>query len=294
MITVFTPTYNRKYIIDKLYQSLLKQTSFDFEWLVVDDGSTDDTKGYFDTLLAKENPFPIRYFYKENGGKHKAINYGVQNAQGEAFFIVDSDDSLTPNAVEKISVWLGQVRDEKQCAGVAGTRGYTIEKRIGSYYNDSVEYINATNLEREKYNLLGDKAEVYFTKVLREYPFPEFDGERFLTEEVVWNKIAMDGLFLRWYPDIVYLGDYLNDGLTKSGDKKYQDNPKGTLYWSKQQLEIYKKGFTKRTLAINRYYKAVKGKKSVREMARELGVSACRCRIAIFAVKVGKLLKKGV
>jgi glycosyltransferase involved in cell wall biosynthesis len=292
MITVFTPAYNRKYIIDKLYQSLLCQTSFDFEWLIVDDGSTDDTKGYFDEICAKDNPFPIRYFYKENGGKHKAINYGVERAQGEVFFIVDSDDSLTPDAIEKIGVWAGQVCGEENCAGVAGTRGYTKENRIGSYYDERAEYIDATNLEREKYNLLGDKAEAYFTRVLKKYPFPEFENERFLTEEVVWNQIAMDGLYLRWYPDIIYIGDYLGDGLTKAGDKKYQDNPKGTLLWSKQQLAIYKKGFKKRTLAINRYYKAVKGKKSVKEMAKELGVSACRCRIAIFTVKVGKLLTR--
>ena len=99
MITIFTPTYNRGYIIEKLYLSLCNQTSNEFEWLVFDDGSTDNHLDLIERFIA-DNKINIRYIYKENGGKHTAINLGVKNANGELFFIVDSDDYLTPDAVE--------------------------------------------------------------------------------------------------------------------------------------------------------------------------------------------------
>ena len=292
MITVFTPTYNRKYIIPKLYDSLCKQTKKNFEWLVIDDGSTDGTNEWFAELCKKDNPFPVTYIYQENGGKHRAINRGVQEAKGEVFFIVDSDDSLVPTAIEKILGWMEQVRDLEKCGGVSGTRGTNPYNRIGDYFDDDADYIDATNLEREKYNLLGDKTEAYYTKLLLQYPFPEFEGEKFITEEVVWNKIAQDGYFLRWYPDIIYIGDYLPDGLTNSGKEKYKKNPQGTLYWARQQLELYPKNFKYKTLAINRYYNSVKDSKSVKEIAKELGISVFRCRFAIFTVCLGKLFKK--
>ena len=127
MITIFTPTYNRGYIIDNLYKSLLAQTSKDFEWVVVDDGSRDDTDVYFEKITAEENPFKITYKKVANGGKHRAINHGVQAASGEYFFIVDSDDYLLPDAVEKILSWLASLDDSKKWAGVSGYRGYSIQ-----------------------------------------------------------------------------------------------------------------------------------------------------------------------
>ena len=104
-ITVFTPTYNRAYILENLYRSLQRQSFTDFEWLVVDDGSSDGTKALFERWQQEDNPFPIRYCYKENGGKCRAINYGLKLAQGELFFTVDSDDYLTDDALEKVAIW---------------------------------------------------------------------------------------------------------------------------------------------------------------------------------------------
>ena len=103
-ITVFTPTYNRAYIIEKLYRSLQHQTFRDFEWLIVDDGSTDNTADIVAIWQHEGNDFPIRYYKKENGGKCRAINYGVDRAEGELFFNVDSDDYLTDDALEKIDL----------------------------------------------------------------------------------------------------------------------------------------------------------------------------------------------
>ena len=104
-ITVFNPTYNRAYIIETLYRSLQRQTYRDFEWLVVDDGSADNTKELFETWQQEDNFFPIRYVKQENGGKCRAINHGLELADGELFFTVDSDDYLTDDALEKVAAW---------------------------------------------------------------------------------------------------------------------------------------------------------------------------------------------
>ena len=291
MITVFTPTFNRAYIIDKLYQSLLTQTNKDFEWIVVDDGSTDNTEDYFKEILKKDNPFKILYVKQENGGKHRAVNRGVQLAHGELFFIVDSDDYLLDDAIAKLSEWVNGLDDSKKWAGVSGAKGYTTEKHVGGVY-EHAPYVDARNNERDKYNLGGDKAEAYFTDVLKKYPFPEFEGEKFITEEVVWNAIARDGYYLRWYKDIIYICDYLEDGLTKSGDAKCIANPQGVLYWAKIQLQVFPRNKRRRFSVINKYYETVKNNKNINVISKELGVSKFYIRIAIFAVKLGRLIRR--
>ena len=152
--TIFTPTYNRRELIDNLYHSLLAQTDKNFEWLIIDDGSTDDTEKYFSELTSKPQPFPIRYLKQVSGGKHRAINKGVQNANGELFFIVDSDDYLTENAIEKINQWITTLDNSHKWAGISGLRGFSKNSVVGQHSDFS--YIDAKNNERRKYNLLGD------------------------------------------------------------------------------------------------------------------------------------------
>lgn len=215
MITVFTPTYNRGYILHKLYTSLKNQTSDNFEWIIVDDDSTDDTEQVVASFESVGHG--ITYIKQPHGGKHRAINRAVKIAKGDYFFIVDSDDYLTENAIELVTGWVAAI-DSKQIAGVAGLR----TSKAGDIWGgkpmiDTGKYIEAGNLERETYNLMGDKAEIYSTKVLQEHPFPEFENEDFVTEAVVWNWIALDGYKLRWYNEPIYVCEYLEDGLTKNG-----------------------------------------------------------------------------
>lgn len=293
MITVFTPTFNRVGLLGRLYESLLQQSDFDFEWVVVDDGSTDGTENFFDTIQKNTNPFDIEYVRQSNGGKHRAINKGVAMASGELFFIVDSDDYLTEDAIEKIKKWVDGLDDAHKWGGVAGAKGYNINSHIGGV-GKGEDFVDAKNTEREAKGLTGDKAEVYFTDVLKKYPFPEFDGENFLTEEVVWNEIAYNGFYLRWFPDIIYICEYLDGGLTKTGNKKYKSNPNGVLYWAKQRLKIFK-NFKKRAGAVNTYYEAVKDKKSLKEISNDLCISKAYCRFANFAAKIKNMFssKKG-
>lgn len=269
-ITIFTPTYNRKDLIERLYQSLLQQTQKNFEWLVVDDGSTDNTEKYFSDLLAKQQPFPIRYIKQENGGKHRAINNGVRNATGELFFIVDSDDYLTENAIDQINQWVATLDNSHKWAGISGLKGFSKDSVVGQYSETS--YVDAKNNERRKYNLLGDKAEVYFTDVLKQHPFPEIPGENFISEEIVWNAIARDGYYLRWFNDIIYICNYLEGGLSKDNTKD-KNNPQGRLLWARGQLEAFPNSWRDRFLAIGIYQHAVAEMKSMSQTAKELGVS---------------------
>lgn len=233
MITVFTATYNREYLIGQLYQSLLSQTSYDFEWLIVDDGSTDSTDELIRQWKNNLNPFPIQYIQQKNGGKHRAINRGVQEAKGDAFFIVDSDDYLIDNAIQLIEDWWKNIASDSSLAGVSGLKANKDMSVVG----DAVVfdgYVDATNLERPRYGLNGDKAEVYKTAILRKYPFPEFEGEKFLTEAVVWDKIAYDGYKIRWYNQIIYICEYREDGLTHQGMNIFFQNPKGWWLYMRQ------------------------------------------------------------
>ena len=288
LITIFTPTYNRRHLIDNLYQSLLAQTDKNFEWLVVDDGSTDDSETYFCDLLSKPQPFPIRYIKQENGGKHRAINRGVKEAKGKLFFTIDSDDCLTKDAVEKVIKWTNTLDNSHKWAGVAGLRGYDNQNIIGER-NNSADYIDAKNTERRFYNLQGDKPEIYFTDVLKKFPFPEFPGEKFISEEVVSNTLARNDYYMRWFNDIIYIGKYLENGLT-SNSNIHSQNPKGCLLWAKGQILSFPNDWRKRFLAIGIYHGAVKKRQSIFKTASELNVNFITAAFASLIVMIYKPL----
>lgn len=227
MITVFTPTFNRAYSLPNLYASLCRQTCKDFEWLVVDDGSTDNTTGLFDAWI-KETEFPIRYVKQENGGKHRAINHGVRLARGDLFFIVDSDDYLTDNAIEKISGIYAGIAANGSFAGLAGLK--TIAPGNVSVSTGWKEHdVDTTSIDiRYKYGIEGDLAEVFRTDILRQFPFPEIEKEKFCTEALVWNRIAKAGYKLRYTQVPIYICEYRADGLTAASVNLRRRNPIAT------------------------------------------------------------------
>jgi glycosyltransferase involved in cell wall biosynthesis len=185
-ITVFTPSYNRAKLLPRVYESLLRQTFQDFEWLIVDDGSTDDTKAVVEGW--SQAPFPVRYVYKENGGKHTAINRGVQEARGEYFVILDSDDWLTDTTLERmVAVWEG-VPDKARFAEVVGLFAYPEGEVVGTRFPKDVLDSDPAEIQAV-YKVWGDKLACHRTAVLREFPFPE-DLGRFVTESLVWYRIA--------------------------------------------------------------------------------------------------------
>ena len=269
-ITVFTPTYNRAYTLERLYKSLLNQTSYDFEWLIVDDGSTDDTSELIKSFQ-NNHFFDVRYYKQENSGKHVAINNGVELAEGELYFIVDSDDYLTENAIEKIISWTSILPSKNEYAGVSGNRGYSVNELIGTTF--SGDYIDATALEREKYSITGDKAEVFFTDVLKKYKFPVFENEKFVTENVVWYAIAADGYKIRWFNDVIYITEYLPDGLTQKYNKLLATNPKGFAVSVNQKIKLFNLRKKQIYSEYYNYYQTVKQSISFKDAANYLGVS---------------------
>ncbi|WP_410513562.1 glycosyltransferase family 2 protein [Paenibacillus sp. BR2-3] len=287
-ITVFTPTYNRAYIIAELYKSLQAQTFTDFEWLVMDDGSDDNTQELFEAWSAENNCFPIRYYKVENGGKHRAINRGVDLARGELFFIVDSDDYLTCNALDSIAGWEGSLEDKSRFCGIAGNRGSHEEGYLGTTFNG--DYIDATSLERHKCHITGDKAEVFYTEILKRYKFDEIYGEKFITEATVWDRMAYDGFKIRWFNQTIYICDYLEDGLTHNMKRIFSENPIGTACYIRQQIKHYEYDLRGRLSNYNLYYDFVGGKTGLRRAAHYLEIHPLTLFTAVFSVRLRKLM----
>lgn len=234
-VTVFTPTYNRAYILGDLYHSLQRQTCMDFEWLLVDDGSADDTKALVASWQGEENPFPIRYVYQENGGKCRAINRGLKEADGRLFFTVDSDDYLTDDAIEKVIRWDGELPRDGHFCGYVGNRGITPTQTPNRLFPGG--YLDGTALDRYD-QVDGERAFVFYTEVHRKYLYPEFPGEKFLTEAVTWDLMAHDGYKMRFYNDIIWIWEYKDDGLTRAGYRVFLENPQGTGLFFRQKAEF--------------------------------------------------------
>ena len=227
-ITVFTPSYNRAYILPKLYESLQQQSCKDFEWLIVDDGSTDNTEELVASWLSVAD-FSIRYIRQENAGKHFAINRGVAEAQGKLFLIVDSDDHLTCDAVQILCEKFAEIDDDASFAGISGVRVDFSGKRIGDSL--PVDVLDCTALElRLEFGIQGDMAEAYKTSVLKAFPFPEIPGEKFCPEALVWNRIAQR-YKLRFINSGYYRCEYRPDGLTAKITKLRRDSSLASLIY---------------------------------------------------------------
>lgn len=216
-ISILTPTYNRGKLLLPLYDSLKNLTFEDFEWLIVDDGSEDDTEQYALSWIEHniENAeFPIRYIKKSNGGKHTAINRGVREASGELILILDSDDTLPADSLATIAQYYEQCKGYKDCAGVCGLMAHHDGQLIGSGFPKEPMYESALQFRyAEKGNVTGDLLEVYKTSVMREFPFPEIENEKFCPESLVWNRIA-NKYKLFCFNKVIYYRDYLDGGLT--------------------------------------------------------------------------------
>ena len=251
LVTVFTSTYNRAHLLQRLYDSLKSQTYKDFEWLIVDDGSTDDTGSIVKSFINKGN-INVRYFHQANGGKHRAINYGVNKAKGELFFIVDSDDFLPHNALEITIKYYHRIKDNKTIGGICGLDISPDGKIIGSGlpYNEIV--CNSLDA-RIKYNVTGDMKEVFRTKVLREFSFPEYNDERFCPEALLWNRIAQK-YDLLFFNEPIYIAEYQAGGITDNIVKARIISPIATVT-TYQELNSYNIPFVHKVKAAINYWR---------------------------------------
>ena len=299
--TVFTPAYNRAHTLTRLYESLKRQSLKDFEWLVVDDGSTDNTEELIQSFIDEKPFFEINYIKTENGGKHRAINRGMPYARGELTFLLDSDDWLTDDSLEIIDTEEKKILDEKKdgFVSISGLKLYSNGTPIGKTFEG--DHIEITYLERGRNGISGDKGEVFYTDILKKYPFPEFEGEKFATERLVWNEMAKDGYKIRYFNKPVQYCEYLEDGLTAGGYSMYARYPKqwGLAIW--QDYHYGKRGVKRlyyNTIQIYVYYLFTKKTLSVSDMAKCLKTSPINVLGSVFLqslIDIPRLIKnKGI
>ena len=233
-LTVFTPAYNRAHTLSRTYESLLKQECKDFVWLIVDDGSTDNTADVVKGWQNKNNGFEIQYIYKSNGGMHTAHNTAYSHIITELNVCIDSDDMLADGAVRKILEKWEQVK-EKGYAGVIGLDADFKGRIIGQGFPKGMNEI--TLMEYYAGGGSGDKKLVYRTDVIKRYPeYPVFEGEKYVALAYKYRLIDQD-YKLAVLDEVLCNVEYQANGSSGTMYKQYVNNPKGFAFWRKVCME---------------------------------------------------------
>ena len=237
-ITIHTASYNRAHTLGKVYESLIAQTCKDFEWIISDDGSSDNTEELVKEWQSQDNGFEIIYSKLPHVGFPRALNDGIRLSNTDWFMMLDSDDYLLPQTVEKIIPWLKEIENMEMMVGIGVTRRYpdgSFMKNQEPIIDPVKGYVDATSSDRAKYNLDMDCFEVNRTEVLRKYPFQYWPTEEYAPPALNYNAMSLDGWKWRWRADKLYICEYLSDGLTKS-NKKVKNNPMGYAMMYNQNL----------------------------------------------------------
>ncbi len=223
LLTVFTPTFNRAYILPKLYNSLKSQSVKEFFWLIVDDGSNDNTAEIVNEWQ-KEGIIDITYIRQENGGKMSAHNNGVLNAKTELFVCVDSDDFLVETAVQDIVEFWESQEVKSNISGIVAYKGSNENLPIGNEFPLGITSSTLSGLYEKGFS--GDTTLVFRTEILKEHLFPIIGKEKFITEAFVYDQIdrANELLLLS---KVLTVCEYRDDGLTNNYEKVLRTNPCG-------------------------------------------------------------------
>ncbi len=235
-LTIITPTYNRAHTLSRCYESLQQQTCFDFEWILVDDGSTDSTQSLVEGFIS--NDFQIIKIRKENGGKHTALNAVHPYVHGDYVLILDSDDNLIPSAVEQIKAAWTQWQTDTSIGIVTFLKGDSESKPTCIAPDEGVP-VDIMRYRRKCF-YSSDCCEVIRAELFLKYSFPVFEGEHFLSECALWNRVSLTHRCV-YVNHVIYLCDYQPDGLTKSGRKLRVQNPRGGMYTA--NLNMHQKNF---------------------------------------------------
>lgn len=241
MLTILTATYNRAHTLSRLYASLLAQTQCEFEWLIIDDGSSDNSRELINEFLM-EGRLKISYRYQENMGKHAAINLGVSVCMQDWIFIVDSDDAITSDAVEEIIKNINN-SNCKNSVGFCFRKSYFDGRLIGIPAQGEALEIMTPTAAGHKFK--GDLAYIFSRIAMRSCLFPIIPGEKFVPELYIWNKIADQGSIYYNGGRSIYLVEYLSEGYSKSFKKVFRKNPMGFFIFYASQISREKKFFPK-------------------------------------------------
>ncbi len=242
--SIVVPSYNRAYILGRLFESLVEQTYRDFEVLLIDDGSTDNTE---EVCCSYQEKLNIRYFKKENGGKHTALNVGIEKAEGEYFIILDSKSRLLPNALERLERLWRQIPDKEKFATVSARRGVD-GILVGTPFPQQ-EYVSSMTdfhfltgyKEGGGLRGFGDCLMCDRTEVMKKYRFPESEFTKFVPEYYIYDQIG-EAYKMYCVNEMLEETEYLEDGITKNAEAYYKKNFVGILYGVANRLDavLYK------------------------------------------------------
>lgn len=235
MLTVFTPTYNRGHLLSRLYHSLLAQQDTDFEWLIVDDGSTDDTAAIVQAFIT-EHRISIRYYQKENGGKHTAYNYALNMAHGDWFLCVDADDFLHDEAFVHIRETIRNAKNDK---GIIAYKEDLQSNRLSNAFPTDITCCKISDLSL-RYNCSGEFALIFPIKIAFQFPFPEFSGEKFIGESVVYDRIDLEYRCVL-LPEVITICEYQPDGYSSNFGRLMKQNPSGFCLYFLQRIDLQTK-----------------------------------------------------
>ena len=233
-LTIFTPSYNRAYILKKCYESLLKQTCKDFEWLIIDDGSRDNTKEIVENWIT-ENKIKIKYIYQENQGMHGAHNTAYKNITTELNVCIDSDDYMPKDAVEIIKEEWSKIKNKKSVAGLIGLDARENGEIIGTEFkNEGIEITLFDFYNKE--NGQGDKKIVYRSDLTKKYPYPIFEGEKYVGLAYKYHKIDLECKLIT-INKVLCIVEYLDDGSSKNMLQQYRRNPNGFCFYRIEEMK---------------------------------------------------------
>ncbi|EJR42452.1 glycosyltransferase family 2 protein [Bacillus mycoides] len=233
-LTIFTPTYNRAYCLTNCYESLKRQTCKNFIWLIIDDGSSDNTKELVDSWIA-EKYIKIMYHWQQNQGMHSAHNTAYGLIETELNVCIDSDDYMPDDAVEKIiSFWNSYGSDE--VSGIIGLDLYIDGQIIGSELPENLKYSTLFNLYN-KHGVTGDKKLVYRTELTKKYPYPIFKNEKYVGLAYKYYMLDQQYEMLLMNEPLCYV-EYMPDGSSMNMLNQYRKNPRGFAFYRKELMKL--------------------------------------------------------
>ena len=250
LLTIFTPAFNRAHTLSRTYESLKKQDCKDFIWLIIDDGSSDNTRELINSWMKEEEGFEIRYIYKENGGMHTAHNVAYQNIDTELNTCIDSDDELSIGAARKILDKWNEVKDRNYAGIIALDVDMNTGEVIGKGFPEDMKETTVSGYYEAGGK--GDKKLIYRTKIINKYPeYPEFEGEKYVSLAYKYLLIDQD-YKMAVLDEPVCNVEYQPDGSTNTMYREYLKNPKGWAFWRIVRMK-YDKSFKRRIIDCIHY-----------------------------------------
>lgn len=287
-LSIITPVYNREKLLEKCFHSLRLQTKKDFEWIIIDDGSTDNS---LEVARSFKADFSIKVITKQNGGKHTALNASHPYVEGKYVLMLDSDDLLIPMAVEDVICGWNKYDNQDEIGIVTFLKGED-EKHPScmAYPDDEGKPVDIIRYQRKCISS-NDACEVIRTELFKEYPFPVFEGEKFIAEGALWIRVGLTHKCV-YVNKVIYLADYLEGGLTKLGKPLRVHNPNGGMYTS--NLGMNNKNFMKSRIKNGLLYNCYSffAKKSFKKAVEQSDSKPLMCLCRPFGFALYLLWKK--